>query len=283
MTIKILLWAILLLIIIMVGVILFDSNRFVVKEYTIESDKLNTNHDFLFISDLHCKQYGEGNEKLFKAIDKLTVEGAIITGDLITAVPGHSTIVAEEFLAKLNSRMSIIYSEGNHELRAKLYPEDYGDMYEKYIEKVHSLNLKILENEKISVDDCDFYALSISRELYLRKVKIKMPEDYVTKKLGENDLSRFSVLLAHNPEYFDVYCNFKPDLVLSGHNHGGLARLPFVGGVISPRLKLFPEYDGGLFEKRGTKMILSRGTGWHSIPLRLFNPGELIVIHLKKV
>lgn len=281
MTLKIVLWAILSLAVIMVGVIIFDSNRFVMKEYTIKSPKLTKDHDFLFISDLHCKQYGKGNKRLFEAIDKLSVDGAIITGDLITATPGHKTDVAEEFLTKLNERMKIYYSEGNHELRAKLYPEIYGDMYEKYIKKVHSLDLKILDNGKISVEDCDFYGLSISRELYLRKIKIKMPEDYVARKLGENDTSRFSVLLAHNPEYFNVYCNFKPDLVLSGHNHGGIARIPFWKGVISPRLKLFPEFDGGLYEYNGSKMILSRGIGCHSIPIRPFNPGELIVIHLK--
>ena len=63
--------------------------------------------------------------------------------------------------------------------------------------------------------------------------------------------------------------------------HGGLMRLPVLGGVISPRLCLFPHYDGGRFTKAGREMILSRGLGTHTLPIRIFNPGELVVIHLK--
>ena len=61
---------ILILLGIMVGVTVYDSNRFVIREYTVKSDKLREDHDFLFISDLHNKEYGPGNEKLFEAIDK---------------------------------------------------------------------------------------------------------------------------------------------------------------------------------------------------------------------
>ena len=41
-------------------------------------------------------------------------------------------------------------------------------------------------------------------------------------------------------------------------------------------------HDGGYFEKGGKKMIISRGLGMHTIHMRLFNPGELVVVSLKK-
>ena len=62
----------------------------------------------------------------------------------------------------------------------------------------------------------------------------------------------------------------------------GVVRVPFFGGLISPSLRIFPEYDGGLFEEQGKKMVLSRGLGMHTIPLRMLNPGELVVIHLER-
>ena len=62
----------------------------------------------------------------------------------------------------------------------------------------------------------------------------------------------------------------------------GLMRLPVFGGVISPRLRLFPRYDGGRFERDKKVMILGRGLGSHTLPIRIFNPGELVVIHLNK-
>ena len=70
--------------------------------------------------------------------------------------------------------------------------------------------------------------------------------------------------------------------MLSGHVHGGIIRLPFLGGVISPALILFPKYDGGKYDIADKTLILSRGLGTHSIPVRMFNPGEMVLIDLKK-
>ena len=58
-------------------------------------------------------------------------------------------------------------------------------------------------------------------------------------------------------------------------------RLPVLGGVLAPSLRLFPKYDGGLFEEGDSRMVLGRGLGSHTIPIRLFNPGELIVVRLE--
>ena len=54
-----------------------------------------------------------------------------------------------------------------------------------------------------------------------------------------------------------------------------------LGGVLAPSLRLFPKYDGGLFEEGDSRMVLGRGLGSHTIPIRLFNPGELIVVRLE--
>ena len=71
-------------------------------------------------------------------------------------------------------------------------------------------------------------------------------------------------------------------MVVSGHVHGGIMRLPVLGGVLSPNMTLFPKYDGGRFDVGRSAMILSRGLGTHTIPLRIFNPGELVVLKLSK-
>lgn len=279
---KLVLFILIALMILAVGVIVVDSNRFVVREYTIESHKLSRDHEFLFLSDLHCKSYGKNNSKLLKAIDEIHAEAIFLGGDMVTAHAGKETDTPAFFVRELCKRLPVFYSEGNHEARLKWYPEDYGDMYDKYIEKLDKIPVKILDNEKVGFEDIDIYALSIERKYYIRRIKANYKDDHTEKLVGPNDESRFSILMAHDPEYFEAYAKWKPDLVLSGHNHGGIANLPFVGGVISPRLKLFPHYDGGLFEEFGSKMILSRGIGSHTIPSRFFNPGELIVIHLKK-
>ena len=97
--------------------------------------------------------------------------------------------------------------------------------------------------------------------------------------LGRCDTETYTILLAHNPDYFPQYGAWGADLVCSGHVHGGVARVPFWGkGMISPSLRLFPQYDGGVFSEGKSTMLLSRGLGMHTIPFRLFNPAELLLV-----
>lgn len=96
------------------------------------------------------------------------------------------------------------------------------------------------------------------------------------------DNENYKVLLAHRPEYFDVYAG-KVDLVLSGHAHGGQFRIPFIGGLVAPGQGFFPEYYEGSHIKENTEMIVSRGIGNSIIPFRINNKPEIIVAELTKI
>jgi predicted MPP superfamily phosphohydrolase len=100
-------------------------------------------------------------------------------------------------------------------------------------------------------------------------------------KIGSKEQENFQILIAHNPIYFKNYAEWGADLVVSGHVHGGIVRLPLIGGVISPAIALFPRYDGGKYEQNGSTMVLSRGLGTHTIHVRVFNPGEVCVIRVR--
>ena len=67
---------------------------------------------------------------------------------------------------------------------------------------------------------------------------------------------------------------------MSGHLHGGIARLPYLGGVVSPDPELFPRYDHGIYENGAAKMIVSAGLGTHSVNLRVNNPPELVIVDI---
>jgi len=96
-------------------------------------------------------------------------------------------------------------------------------------------------------------------------------------------LDRFSVqdgykiLLSHHPEYYPRYIRPRNiDLTLSGHAHGGQIR--FLGqGIFSPGQGLLPKYTSGLYDNR---LVVSRGLGNKPKLPRLFNPTQLIIIHL---
>ncbi len=270
-----------LLLFFFIMIMVLDGNRFRVVSYEISHEKIKKPYTFVVLSDLHNKVYGKNHEKLIRAIEKEQPAGVLIAGDLLTAKPGYPLHLALNLLEQLAPKYPIYYGMGNHEARLFLYPEVYGTMGADYEEKLKGLGISLLRNESRSLgEDLVITGLDMQREYYKRFKKTTMTTEYLKKTLGEKNKDKFQILLAHHPDYFQEYSSWGADLVLSGHVHGGMVRLPFLGGVISPALRLFPKYDGGSFEEKESRMILSRGLGMHTIPVRLFNPGELVVLKL---
>ena len=64
-----------------------------------------------------------------------------------------------------------------------------------------------------------------------------MEEGYIERLLGKAKEERFELLIGHNPEYFKEYVKWGADLTVSGHVHGGVVKVPFFGGLISPSFR----------------------------------------------
>lgn len=90
----------------------------------------------------------------------------------------------------------------------------------------------------------------------------------------------YTILLSHRPELFDSYVGCKVDLALCGHVHGGQFRLLFVGELVAPNQRLFPEYEAGINTDGRTSMVASRGIGTRIIPFRFNNRLEIAMIEL---
>ena len=262
-------------------VILYDSNRFVVRKLQVQDSRIKKNCRAVVLSDLHNKRYGKNNEQLIQAIRQEKPDFVLVAGDILTARPKASLEPAVEFLSVLVKEIPVYYGNGNHEHRLKLYPKEYGDMAERYAKALAELGIEPLVNTHVQLPESGIcvYGAEIDKEYYKRLAERKMAEDYMVGILGKPDHTKYNILLAHNPDYFPRYAAWGADLTLSGHVHGGVARVPFWGkGVISPSLRLFPKYDGGVFKEGERTMLLSRGLGVHTIPIRVFNPGELWVV-----
>lgn len=265
------------------AIILWDTNHFVVRTYCVKSPKIKKKMRFVVLSDLHGKNFGKENQKLLAKIDELCPDGILIAGDMITAKPGKNYDDIIMFVRKLAKRYPVYYGSGNHEYRLEVYPEKYGDMSLRYEEGISHENLFRLRNDKKELVDANLIiaGLEIDREFYKKWKAPRMDGNYLKEKLGEAEGEKYSILIAHNPSYFPAYAEYGADLVVSGHVHGGIARIPFLGGVISPAFRLFPKYDGGQFKEKNSLMILDRGLGSHTIPVRFLNPGELVEICLE--
>ena len=284
-TMKLLIIIIVCLIMACIINIAIDSNRFVVRRYELHTDKNVGEIHFVFVSDLHNRVYGKENAALLRAIDGLKPQFILCGGDMPTANPGQSVEKAADFMQKLSEKYRIFYANGNHEQRMRLYPDKYGSMHEDYEKALQKAGIcRMINTTGNWKDKMRIHGLELERRFYKRfhgDVPTKEEIESLFKEPLTGD-GNYHILLAHNPEFFDVYAQTGVDLVLSGHVHGGIARLPLLGGVISPSLRLFPKYDGGFFEKGGSMMIISRGLGSHTIPLRFLNPAELVDVVIKQ-
>lgn len=196
---------------------------------------------------------------------------------------------AVKLMEVLAKRYPVYYGNGNHEERllwkSQECPEA-GQIYKDYMKALKNCGIHHLYNDTVKIEEGGSYlylsGLEISERYYDKFDFPNMPVSYLEKHLGKCEKDSFHILLAHNPCYFDAYAAWGADLTLSGHLHGGIMRLPVLGGVIAPSYQLFPKYDAGLFRKGKKRLIVSVGLGSHSIKVRLFNPPKIDVITLAR-
>ena len=257
--------------------------KFKTVTYTIRSHKLQK-HGFTIamISDLHNVELGEKNENLLRTLQETRPDIICIAGDLVLGKKEKSVKIAYDFIKKAVKIAPIYYGLGNHEQRMKQYPQVYGNEYRIFEKKIQKLGVTMLENSSSSLEikgeQIRITGLALPEEYYKKRRKTELSIKTINRLAGKASREKFQILLAHTPKYGDTYLEWGGDLILSGHYHGGMVRLPFFGGVISPDFRIFPKYCRGDFEKEKNHLIVSAGLGEHTLPIRIFNPRELVLI-----
>ena len=226
-------------------------------------------YKIVHISDLHNKSFGKNQEKLLKKIEEISPDIIAITGDLIDRRK-YNLEVALSFVKGAVDIAPVYYVSGNHEA--------WSGKYEEIKDELISLNVQVLDDEKISIHRKDEFIDIIG----LKDPDFHTSNDLEDQLMNLSEENNFQILLSHRPELINLYSKEKIDLIFSGHAHGGQFRLPFIGGIIAPDQGLFPEYTSGLYVKDKSTLIASRGLGNSIIPLRLFNQPEIIVLTIKK-
>lgn len=267
----------------------FENKYLSISKYEIKSGKIPQEFDkstFLLMSDLHNNIYGKKNKTLIEKIRGINPDYILIAGDMLVGSIGAKTDVSLELIKELSKCYPIYYGNGNHEQRLGIYPETKDTSYQDYVNELKKLNVHLLVNENEAIirkqDKILIHGLQIHEDYYKKVKRPDMPKEYLKNTLGSCNEKVYNILIAHNPMYFKEYVSWGADLIVSGHVHGGMIRLPFIGGVISPQYQLFPTYDSGLFKEQNRCMVLSRGLGMHTIRIRFLNKPELVVIKLKR-
>lgn len=268
--------------------IIREITTFKVTHYEIVSKKLKRNMDekkIVFISDLHNYSYGKGNKKLLEAIEQEQPDMIFSAGDLLVGDKRKSSEPAEKFIGALAKKFPVYCGNGNHEQRMKEETDIYGDKYAAYKEEIVKSGVHLLENSSALLDwegkKVRVSGLEIPLNYYRKFSDKKLDVKEIESRLGKAQEDAFEILLAHNPVHAETYAKWGADLILSGHLHGGIVRIPFCRGVITPQARLFPKYSGGKYAIGEKTIVVSKGLGVHTIPIRLFNEAEVIVLHIK--
>jgi len=257
-----------------------DNNLIAVSKYKIKSDKIPKEFNkfkIVHLSDFHSYGFGKDNFKLLEKINDENPNIIVMTGDMVNKYDRNF----EKFLnlAKaLSKKYDIYYIVGNHEIRLR------NDDLVFIIQKLKKFGIKVLSDEKITImrkkDSINIYGIDIPLSYYKVINKPSNVEEVISGVLNKCNEKDYNILLAHNPLYFEEYSKQNVDLILSGHVHGGMIRLPFIGAILSPERKFFPKYSSGVYEINNKKLVVSRGLG-HSRPgIRLFNRREIVSITL---
>lgn len=262
----------------------FENRKLTVTEYHIKDVLCPASFDgfrIVHLSDLHNAEFGENNEKLYEVIKKQNPDIIVITGDMIIGKPNSDVTKSVDFVNSLCQIAPVYYSMGNHELRVSLYEETYGDMWKQFMNRI-SKDVNLLFDKEMILSRNDemiyLYGLNLTSELYKRIVKTPMSDGYLTSLFGICKHDKYHIFLAHNPDYFEDYTAWGANLTFSGHVHGGMIRIPWFGGALSPMIHFFPKYDKGLFENNNKYMILSGGLGNHTFKFRVNNLPEVVTV-----
>ena len=275
------------LILIVVFLYTYSIKKVDITRYTVKSDKVSKqfdNYTIVQLSDFHSKGYKDTIGIIINEIEKINPDIIVMTGDMISW-DVENIDELERLINELAPKYPTYYINGNHEELAEILKSKE---YENFINDIKSLGVSILKNNYIQVirdnESINLYEIDIPLDgptgLYVTEEQLD--DNYINDVLGKVDESEFNILLAHNPLFIDDYSRWGADLVLSGHMHGGIIRIPIIGvGIASPEKDYFPKYDAGEFKVGNTTMIVNRGIGASSSGLRVFNKPEISVITLK--
>lgn len=220
----------------------------------------------LEISDLHGRDLKQLPEKISEAQPDLIC----ITGDLFGSPEEWEGVLP--LLPEICTIAPTYYVTGNHEWQV---PDLKGKL-----RQMETLGICVLENEYQVLERQGQKLILAGVHDPCGPYDQKSPAAFV-EEIRQQEGDAFVVMLAHRNNKLSMWAELGVDLVLSGHCHGGVIRLPFVGGVFGPGTELFPDYDSGLYEEDGTLMYVSRGLGYSRFKLRLFNRPHLPVLILK--
>lgn len=247
------------------------------QRFTYASPRLPEGFDgcvIVQLSDLHGAYFGEDNQELLSRVREAGPDYIFLTGDLLDQYRKTPHSYAAALGGALADIAPTYFITGNHEWALPGVRELKRELEEA--------GVAVLSNEYVLLERSGDRVLLAGIDDPNGFADQKTPEE-LAQEVREAWGDGFWLLLAHRNNYFEKqYSLLGADLVISGHGHGGLIRLPFTDGLVSAERRLFPSYTAGFYTANGSDVFVSRGLGNSGPTLRLFNRPEVVVLTLER-
>jgi len=249
---------------------IFEVNFPIVREVNIDTEKIKKGKEIVLlqISDFHGSSSVELVNKMVRKADKIKPDAVFITGDLVDEATEDFDNVYTLIKQLYSICPDIFFVSGNHEWN--------NDKRKELLGKLKELDVKISNNKgfnfSIRVTDINICGVDDSYR----------DQDNIEKAMKGADNKNYTILISHSPKIRDRLRGHSPDLIISGHTHGGQVRLPIIGAMISPVEGLFPKYDKGIYKlKNGSILYIDSGVGTSKLPVRFLNRSQMSLIRIR--
>ena len=268
------------LFILLIAFLFFDSYfRISVTEYELFYGNLPEAFDgfrIVVLSDIHAAVFGQNNERLVREVRGANPDIIAISGDF---TDGNEKLHIDEQLAIANRLVKelitiapVYYVTGNHEW-------DGGEVWQ-LLSMLDEHGVTVLRNRYVVLESGADSIVLAGTDDPNGPADMIQPDELV-ERIRESEGDGFVVILEHRNNRLPLYSELGVDLVLCGHAHGGIIRLPFTDGLIGPERDWFPTYTNGVYSIGNTNMVVSRGVGNHTGWPRFLNNPHIAVAILR--
>ena len=227
---------------------------------------------FVELADLHGRVFGRGSRRLLAAVRRAEPDLICIDGDLFDE---HTDLaMLPPLLRGLCAIAPVYYVTGNHEWRV---PGLRG-----ILAQMRACGVTVLQDDWRVLRRGEDALIVAGTDDPCGPAERKTPAELIADIRAEAGEAAFLLLLAHRNDQLPQWSALGVQAVLAGHCHGGVVRLPFVGGLFGTDRRLFPAWDAGLYRQGETALYVSRGLGYTNVHFRLFNRPEVAVIVLRR-
>lgn len=251
--------------------VVWSFNNFTIKTTvaTLTSEKINEELRIALVSDVHLSVFTDKKD-IINSITQTNPDLIFVLGDVYSRGQTQKIDDACSFMQTLSEIADVYVVTGDH---------DYDDTYKNELRELNNVHLLDYEYRDIDVKGNNLRIYGINNAYFSESFDLR-------KEFDTPPSDRVNILLSHIPS-MKHYGDFGFDYIFCGDTHGGMVRLPYLGGIyyngyILPKLTYKDDVtDKGLYEYENTSLFVTSGVGHYPLPLRFGCRPEICLIKIK--